>query len=62
MRSLKKYKQVEFDIILRYNICHNLIDLKFTDFKCSNNCFYHLCNPSFNIRLFHCAIIDSYDH
>ena len=59
-----EYRQVEFDMILTYKICYNLIDLKFDEFfiKCNNNSFYNLCRHSFNINPLHCANTNSYNH
>ena len=38
IKSLE-YRRVEFDMILTYKICYNLIDLKFDEFfiKCNND-------------------------
>ena len=51
-------------MILTYKICYNLIDLKFDEFfiKCNNDSSYKLQRHSFNIKPFHCANTDSYNH
>ena len=63
MKSLE-YRQVAFDMILTNKICYNLIDLQFDKFfiKCNNDSSYNLHRHSFNIKPFHCANSDSYNH
>ena len=62
--KLLEYRQVEFDMILTYRICYNLIDLKFDKFfiKCNNDSSYNLCRHSFNIKPLYCANTDFYNH